>query len=187
MMARRIRITLILMISYMGFQNNFKLLKKTLICYCLSFKNRPMGTSNSSITQGVLMGNIESLNGQHPIDLLIEEVLKQDRIDSVKRDLNRTRIENQRNHQRNSAVSRLLRLFIDNPEKQFTPKGITEEHLRMRSGSCRARLKELFESGYIRKVWDDIHPVKHYDPDQMVWVHFFASDDLLQVEKEEEE
>ena len=35
-------------------------------------------------------------------------------------------------------------------------------------------------------VWDDIHPVKQYDPDHLVWVHFFAPDDLLQVEKEEE-
>ena len=33
-------------------------------------------------------------------------------------------------------------------------------------------------------IWDEIHPIKKYDPEHMVWVHFFAPDDLLRGEKD---
>ncbi len=104
----------------------------------------------------------EEQSHSHPVDDLIAQVMKKERIDHAKRDLERSRIENKRKKLGNTALSRLLRFFIDHSDKQFTPQEITDNHLRMKPSSCRARLSELLELKYIRRVRDPVNNRYHW-------------------------
>lgn len=35
-------------------------------------------------------------------------------------------------------------------------------------------------------IWDEIHPIYKFDPEHMVWVHFFVHDDPLRGGEDKE-
>lgn len=104
----------------------------------------------------------EELHHSHPVDFLIAEVMKKERIDSAKRNVNKVKVESKKKRTGTTATHRLLRLFIDHPDRQFTPKEITDNHLRMKPSTCRARLNDLLESKYIRRVRDPVNNRYHW-------------------------